>query len=71
MAETPSFDSQRALERRVANLESMIQVSRSLRSAFDLPSLLQLIIDSIVELADCEKSSILLLDPFATTLYTM
>lgn len=63
MAETSSFDSQRALERRVANLESMIQVSRSLRSAFDLPSLLQLIIDSIVELADCEKSSILLLDP--------
>ncbi len=63
MAETPSLDSQRALERRVANLESMIQVSRSLRSAFDLPSLLQLIIDSIVELADCEKSSILLLDP--------
>ena len=63
MAETPAFDSQRALERRVANLESMIQVSRSLRSAFDLPSLLQLIIDSIVELADCEKSSILLLDP--------
>jgi signal transduction histidine kinase len=50
------------LERRVANLEKMIQVSRVLRSAFDLPTLLQQIIDTIVELANCEKSSILLLD---------
>ncbi len=54
--------SQTALERRVANLEKMIQVSRALRSAFDLPTLLQQIIDAIVELANCEKSSILLLD---------
>ena len=53
----------RALERRVANLEKMIQVSRSLRSAFDLQTLLQQIIESIIELADCEKSSILLIDP--------
>ena len=54
--------SQTALERRVANLEKMIQVSRVLRSAFDLPTLLQQIIDAIVELANCEKSSILLVD---------
>lgn len=57
------MSSQNALERRVANLEQMIQVSRALRSAFDLPSLLQQIIESIVELANCEKSSILLIDP--------
>jgi signal transduction histidine kinase len=55
--------SQTALERRVANLERMIQVSRALRSAFDLPTLLQQIISTIVELANCEKSSILLIDP--------
>lgn len=54
--------SQTALERRVANLEKMIQVSRALRSAFDLPTLLEQITDAIVELANCEKSSILLLD---------
>ena len=54
--------SQRALERRVANLEKMIQVSRALRSAFDLQTLLHQIIDSIIELARCEKSSILLID---------
>jgi signal transduction histidine kinase len=46
----------------VANLEKMIQVSRALRSAFDLSTLLQQVIDAIVELANCEKSSILLLD---------
>jgi GAF domain-containing protein len=55
--------SQSALVRRVANLEKMIQVSRSLRSAFDLQTLLQQIIDAVVELAGCEKSSILLIDP--------
>jgi len=46
--------SQTALERRVANLEKMIRVSRVLRSAFDLPTLLQQIIDTIVEFANCE-----------------
>jgi signal transduction histidine kinase len=55
--------SQKALEHRVANLEKMIEVSKALRSAFDLPSLLQQIINSITELANCEKSSILLIDP--------
>ena len=57
------MSSQTALERRVANLERMIQVSRALRSAFDLPTLLQQIISAIIELANCEKSSILLIDP--------
>jgi signal transduction histidine kinase len=52
-----------ALERRVANLEKMVQVSRALRSAFDLQSLLQVIIRAIVELVQCERSSILLVDP--------
>jgi signal transduction histidine kinase len=51
------------LERRVANLEKMVQVSRALRSAFDLDSLLQEIMRAIVELANCERSSILLIDP--------
>ena len=51
------------LARRVDNLEKMIQVSRALRSTFDVPSLLQVIIQSIVELARCERSSILLIDP--------
>jgi signal transduction histidine kinase len=40
----------------------MIQISRVLRSSFDLDTLLQQIIDAIVELVDCEKSSILLID---------
>ena len=54
---------QAALERRVANLEKMIEVSRTLRSAFDLQSLLQGIIRAIVELVQCERSSILLIEP--------
>jgi signal transduction histidine kinase len=54
---------QAALERRVANLEKMIEVSRALRSAFDLDSLLQGIIRAIVELVHCERSSILLIEP--------
>jgi signal transduction histidine kinase len=41
----------------------MIEVSRALRSAFDLQSLLQTIIRSIVELVQCERSSILLIEP--------
>ena len=49
-------------ERRVANLEKLIQVTRSLSSSFDLHTLLQEIIHSVVELVDCEKSSILLID---------
>jgi signal transduction histidine kinase len=53
---------QPALQRRIANLEKMVQVSRALSSAFDLQSLLQEIVHSIVELADCEASSILLID---------
>ena len=55
--------SQTALERRVANLEKMIEVSRVLRSAFDLDSLLQGIIRAIVDLVQCERSSILLIQP--------
>lgn len=54
---------QAALERRIANLEKMIEVSRVLRSAFDLDSLLQEIIRAIVELVQCERSSILLIEP--------
>ena len=54
---------QAALEGRVANLEKMIEVSRTLRSAFDLQSLLQGIIRAIVELVQCERSSILLIEP--------
>ena len=41
------MNDQKALEHRVANLERMIEVSKALRSAFDLPSLLQQIINSI------------------------
>lgn len=54
---------QAALSRRIANLEKMFQVSRALRSTFDVPSLLQIIIQSIVELVPCQRSSILLIDP--------
>ena len=44
-----------ALERRVANLEKMIEDSRVLRSAFDLDSLLQGIIRAIVEAAPLDE----------------
>jgi signal transduction histidine kinase len=54
---------QAALARRIANLEKMFEVNRALRSTFDVPSLLQVIIRSIVELVPCERSSILLIDP--------
>ncbi len=58
-----------SLERRVANLEKMILVTQSLRAAFNLQSLLVQIMDSIVELVDCEKSSILLVHPQTNDLY--
>lgn len=54
---------QAALARRIANLEKIFEVSRALRATFDVPSLLQVIIQSIVDLARCERSSILLIDP--------
>lgn len=54
---------QAALSRRIANLEKIFQVSRALRSTFDVSSLLQVIIQSIVELVPCQRSSILLIDP--------
>jgi signal transduction histidine kinase len=63
MVEKSPMIEQTALERRVANLEKMIQVSRALRSSFDLQSLLQEIIRAVVELARCERSSIMLVDP--------
>jgi GAF domain-containing protein len=40
----------------------MMQVSRALSSAFDLPSLLQEIVRSAAELISCQASSILLID---------
>jgi signal transduction histidine kinase len=57
------------LERRIANLEKIFQVNRALRSTFDLPSLLQVILQSIVDLVPCERSSILLIDPDTQELY--
>ncbi len=51
-----------ALERRLANLEKMMQVSRALSSAFDLPSLLQEIVHAAAELISCQASSILLVN---------
>jgi signal transduction histidine kinase len=60
---------QAALARRVSNLEKMFEVSRALRSTFDVPSLLQVIIRSIVELVPCERSSILLIDPVTQELH--
>jgi len=60
---------QTALQRRVANLEKMIEVTRTLREAFDLQSLLTEITNSIAELVNCEKSSILLVDPRTHELY--
>lgn len=57
------MSAERDLERRVASLESLVQVSRILRSAFDLPSLLQNIIEAITRLVHCETASILLVSP--------
>ena len=57
------------LERRIANLEKMFQVNRALRATFDLPSLLQVVLQSIVDLVPCERSSILLIDPETQELY--
>lgn len=50
-------------ERRATNLEKLVQVTRSLRAAFDLESLLDQIIAAVVELVGCTHSSILLADP--------
>jgi signal transduction histidine kinase len=51
-----------ALERQVANLTLMVEVSKALSSTLDLDNLLQVIIKSATELTDTEKVSILLVD---------
>ena len=58
-----------AQERRIANLEKMIEITRAMRSRFNLQELLVEIMDGIVELADCEKSSILLINEQTGELY--
>jgi len=51
-----------ALERQVANLTLMVEVSKTLNSTLDLDSLLQIIIKSATELTNTEMASILLVD---------
>jgi signal transduction histidine kinase len=51
-----------ALERQIANLTLIVEVSKTLNSTLDLDSLLQIITKSAVELTDTEMASILLVD---------
>ena len=51
-----------ALERRIANLMLIVEVSRTLSSTLDLDSLLQVIIQAAAQLTGTEKSSLLLVD---------
>jgi K+-sensing histidine kinase KdpD len=57
------------LQNRIAHLEALLVVSRVLTSTLDLPTLLELIVNSARELTDSEASSILLLDSKSGELY--
>lgn len=58
-----------ALERQVANLTLMVEVSKTLNSTLDLDSLLQIIIKSATELTNTEMASILLVDKVSGALH--
>ncbi|MDY7042175.1 MAG: GAF domain-containing protein, partial [Chloroflexota bacterium] len=51
-----------SLERQIANLTLIVEVSKTLNSTLDLDSLLQIIIKSATELTNTEMASILLVD---------
>src|SRR5512136_1229282 len=57
------------LQNRIAHLEALLVLSRVLTSTLDLPTLLDLIVNSARELTDSEASSILLLDGKSGELY--
>jgi len=57
------------LQNRIVHLEALLVVSRVLTSTLDLPTLLELIVNSAHELTDSEASSILLLDSKSGELY--
>jgi len=58
-----------ALQDRLARLEALLALSRVLNSTLDLPTLLDLIVNSAREMTDSEASSILLLDSKSGDLY--
>lgn len=57
------------LQNRLAQLETLLVLSRVLSSTLDLPPLLDLIVNSGRELTDCEGCSILLVDAKSGELY--
>jgi K+-sensing histidine kinase KdpD len=57
------------LQNRLAQLETLLVLSRVLSSTLDLPPLLDLIVNSGREMTDCEACSILLLDSKSGELY--
>jgi K+-sensing histidine kinase KdpD len=57
------------LQDRLAQLETLLVLSRVLSSTLDLPTLLDLIVNSGREMTDCEACSILLLDSKSGELY--
>jgi K+-sensing histidine kinase KdpD len=57
------------LQNRLAQLETLLVLSRVLSSTLDLPTLLDLIVNSGREMTDCEACSLLLLDSRSGELY--
>lgn len=58
-----------SLQRRVDELETLIQLGRSITSSLDLDSVLSAVVDAAVELTGAEEGSLLLLDESTGELY--
>ena len=58
-----------SLEKRLSELEILLQVNRELTSNLDLNKVLQQVVDSAVELTNAEEGSLLLLDEKTNELY--
>ena len=57
--------------KRIADLELMLQITRSLGAATDLQKLLEIIVDAGIRMLDAERGSVLLYDPEVRELFSV
>ena len=59
------------LDKRIADLELMLQITRSLGAATDLQKLLEVIVDAGIQMLDAERGSVLLYDAETKELFSV
>jgi len=59
------------LDKRIADLELMLQITRSLGAATDLQKLLEVIVDAGIRMLNAERGSVLLYDPATKELFSV